>query len=373
MSGGASQRVLHVITSLEVGGAEGALATLIAALPPERRPLGVVSLGPRGPVADRIEALGVPVTALGLRPGRPSPFAFLRLARLIRRTRPAIVQSWMYHADLAALLALALSGCRRRTGLVWGIRCSDMDLADYSRALRLIIGVNARLSRRPDAVVANSRAGRDVHARRGFRPRAMPVVYNGVDTARFAPDPAARRAVREALCLAPDAVVVALVARVDPMKDHAGFLDAMARVTGATALLAGLGTSELPDAPHLLRLGRRDDVPRLLAAADIVVSGSAYGEGFSNALAEGMSAGLAPVATDVGDSAHLVGDCGLVVPPRDPAALAEALQALIDDPARRAELGRRARRRIEENFSPAACVDAFEAVYASLDRAARQG
>ncbi len=176
-----------------------------------------------------------------------------------------------------------------------------------------------------------------------------------------------RAAVRGELGIADDAILLAHVARVDPMKDHESFFAAMAQLPDLRALLIGAGTENLPEASNILRLGRRADVARLLAASDIVVSSSAFGEGFSNALAEGMACGLPAVATDVGDAGAIVGDTGLIVPARDPLALAGALRTLAQEPAAaRAERGRRARARIVENFAMARAVARFAELYASL-------
>jgi glycosyltransferase involved in cell wall biosynthesis len=114
-------------------------------------------------------------------------------------------------------------------------------------------------------------------------------------------------------------------------------------------------------------LGRRSDIPRLLAAADMVISSSAFGEGFSNALAEGMSAGLAPVATDAGDSGLIVGDTGPVVPARDPAALAAAMTALAAlDGYTLTKRGAAARARIIEHYRLPLAISRFEELYRSL-------
>jgi glycosyltransferase involved in cell wall biosynthesis len=155
--------------------------------------------------------------------------------------------------------------------------------------------------------------------------------------------------------------VIVHVARLDPMKDHATLLAALDRLPHVHAVLAGLGTETLTARPRLHRLGVRDDVPRLLAAADLFVSSSAFGEGFSNALAEAMAAGLTPVATDVGDARAIVGDCGFVVPPRDPAALAEAIAAALAGPAR----GATARARMLDRFTIAASAARFVALQES--------
>jgi len=362
------RKVLFVTTDLFIGGgAEGMLTRLATARPPLADEITVVSLL-RGPShVDELRAAGVTVVELDCAGPGGIVVGLRRLAKLIAEVRPEIVQGWMYHGDLAALIALGLSGRRRDTRLVWGIRCSELDFKRYGVGLRLVVRTCAALSGWPDLVTANSAAGLKSHLRLGYRPRRMEVVCNGIDTDRFQPDAAMRAAVRSELGIADDAILLSHVARVDPMKDHDSFLAAMAQLPGLRALLIGAGTENLPAAPNILRLGRRADVARLLAASDIVVSSSAFGEGFSNALAEGMACGLAAVATDVGDAGAIVGDSGLIVPARDPQALAGALRTLAQEPTMvRAERGKRARARIVENFAMARAVARFAGLYASL-------
>jgi len=360
----AAPKVMHVITGLHTGGAERMLCELVLAQRDRACPPTVVSLLSGGRIFERLTEANVPVVDFGMRRGRPGLSVVWRLAAYIRRARPDVIQSWMYHADLAATLALWLSGRRRCTRLFWGVRCSNMDLRRYGRGLAMVIDACSWLSGAPDAIVANSDEGRAFHERLGYRPRRFVVIENGTNTDVFRPDAAARRRVRAALGIAEDRPLLALVARVDPMKDHAGFLAALDRLQGVAALAIGRGTERLPDRPGLHRLGERGDVPDLLAAADLVVSSSAFGEGFSNALVEGMAAGLPAVATDVGDARRIVGDTGIVVPPGDPEALAAAIARLLGEaPQARARRRRQARRRIVDNFSLERAVAAFDALY----------
>jgi glycosyltransferase involved in cell wall biosynthesis len=354
---------MHVITGLGTGGAEAMLTALAVARVRDGAPTCVVSLLPGGANRARLAAAGVEVADLGMSRGRVGLGSLRRLARLIRAWRPDAIQSWMYHADLASLLALWLSGRRRATRLFWGVRCSDMDWSRYGALSRLVVRLCARLSPCPDAVTVNSEAGRAWHARLGYRPRRFVVVDNGLDPARFAPDAGARAAVRAELGLAPDALVVGAVARLDPMKDYPTLLAALGRLEGVVCVAVGKGTDTLPPTPGLRALGERGDVARLLNGFDIFVSASAFGEGFSNAVAEAMATGLPVVATDIGDARRIVGDAGVVVPPRDPAALAEAIRGLAADPARRRDLGARGRARVETQFTVARAAAAFEALY----------
>lgn len=354
-------RVLHLIAGLETGGAETMLATLVS-----QRPKGlaqsVVTMIPGGAQAERIQAAGIPLTDLGMGHGRPTLGGLLRLARLIRETEPDIVQGWMYHADLAALLALHLSGRRRRTKLLWNLRCSDMAGHRYGLFFRLVRAAWLRLAGKTDLVLANSQAGLDYHRKLGLAATATTrLLPNGIDTERFRPDPSARARVRGDLGIAHDRPVAINVARVDPMKDHAGLIAAAKLLPDVTLLLVGKGTEALASPPSVLGLGERRDVPDLLAAADLVVCSSAYGEGFSNALAEGMAAGLPAVATTVGDAQMILGETGRLCPPGDPPALATAMRATLQEPR-----GAAARARIVARYSIGACLDRFRDTYADL-------
>lgn len=360
-------RVLHVITGLGIGGAEATLVSLATSEQNSSRPLAVAALVGEGPNRDRLEAADVPVADLGMTRGRADLVGLMRLARLIRETRPEIVQSWMYHADLVSLLALWLSGRRRATRLVWNLRCSDMDTSRYPPGLAATIRACRLLSRLPNAVIANSEAGIAAHRAIGYRPKRFIHIDNGIDTHRFLPDPGARREVRRDLNIDDNSILIAIVGRVDPMKDHDMFLQVLDRLDHVRALAIGKGTELLPDLPRLFRLGSRDDVPRLLAACDVLVSTSRFGEGFPNAVGEAMSCGLPVVATDVGDTRRIVGETGIVVAPGDICALAAALQDLADNIGQRQRLGLAARRRIEEHFSLTRMEEAYSAAYRLLD------
>ena len=361
-------KVLHVITGLDTGGAEAQLAAMVTTMRPNRPDQRVVSLLPTGVVGDGLMAAGIPVDSLRMGRRGIDPRGIGRLVGIIRAFRPDAIQTWMYHADLVATLALLLSGGRRGTRLFWGVRCSDMDTRHYGARLRMVIRLCARLSPLAGAIVANSEAGRRVHEDLGYRPRRFLVIANGIDCARYRPDPRLRIAMRAELGIDAEMPLLAHVARVDPMKDHDTLLAALDRLPGVAVLCVGSGTEALPDRPSLLRLGRRTDLPRLYAAADLVISSSAFGEGFSNALAEGMAAGLPAVATDVGDARRIIGDAGRVVPPREPDALAAAVRDLLArPPEERTALAVAARARIVGAFSLARAVAAFDALHRGED------
>lgn len=351
--------VLHVITGLGVGGAETMLVQLATALQARGMPQHVVSLQ-SGELARSLRDRDVAVTTLDVRGTRQAPGALLRLTRLVGELRPALIQGWMYHGNIAAALAHRLAPGRAGRRLFWGLRASDMDSERYGR----INWLSARLSHWPDVVIANSAAGARFHTALGYRPRVLEIVPNGIDCDRFRPDEQLRRVVRAELGIAPDAVVAIHVARVDAMKDHSTFLAAMQRVPQVTGLLVGKGTDELPLPANIRALGLRSDVQRLYCAADIVVSSSAFGEGFSNVLAEGMAVGLIPVATDVGDAGVIVGDTGAIIPPRDAGALSNAITAAAGLPmGERRARAMAARARIEGQFTIENAIEAYARLY----------
>jgi glycosyltransferase involved in cell wall biosynthesis len=397
-SGGAANaerlRIVHVITGpLATGGAEVMLHALIQASDPERTAHEVISLTDLGCVADRIRELGVRTRALGMSRNRlriPNPLKVLRLASLIRELRPDVVQTWLYHADLIGGIAAKLAGGPR---IFWGIHNSTLDRTHSRRTTRWTVAVCARLSGVvPDGIVSVSRAALDLHVSAGYDPEKFTVIPNGFDLTRFRPDARQRRAARTELGVSEGAVVIGLVARMDPQKDHRNFLRAAALLARrrplARFLLCGEGATA--DNPALVRdiaehrlldrvllLGRRSDIPRVMNALDVGTLSSAFGEAFPLAIGEAMACGVPCVVTDLGDSAYLVGDTGRVVPPRDPEALAGAWQALVDaGPEARRALGRAARDRVAARFSLPYVADAYAELYwraLGRERSARVG
>jgi glycosyltransferase involved in cell wall biosynthesis len=332
----------------------------------------VVVLGTTGPFADELTARGVEVIELGMRPGRDVVRGLVRLVRTLRPRRPDVVLAWLAHASLLATLAAPLVG---RPRLVWLVRTSLESMTGIPWHGRLTLAVLARLSRRPDAIAVNSRAGQRDHERIGYRPRRWVLVPNRFDPDEWRPDPSDRAAVRAELGLADDELAVVHVARVHPVKDHPTVLAAFARLVEraprARLVCVGAGTESLVLAPAIADrvrlLGERGDVARLLRGMDLAVLGS-LAEGLPNALGEAMASGLPCVTTDVGDAAALVGPTGRTCPPGDPVALAESLAALLALPAaERAALGRAARERVLAAHGP----DVASAAYAGLwtDRA----
>lgn len=356
-------RILHVISGLGTGGAETMLVQLTSALKARGFDQHVVCLSVRGPNADEIEKRGVPVTALGVASLAAAPAAVICLCRAVRSFKPDVIQGWMYHGDLFATLAHLFSPGRARR-LFWNIRASNTDLGGYGNMLR----ISAMLSRIPDVVLANSQAGLDFHIAKGYRPRRPVVVPNGFDTSKFKPDVDTRRAVRKEFGIAENAVVAIHVARADPMKDHASFVQAMRLLPQVRAIMAGTGTEGLDVPANVLALGVRKDVARLFAASDIVVSSSVFAEGFSNILAEGMSTGLVPVTTDIGDARLIVGDVGYIVRLRDPQALVKAIGHIAALPeAERRERGLAARARILDRFTLEKAVNRFAGLYSGIE------
>jgi len=364
-------KVLHVITGLRVGGAERMLASVATSRQTNLSHSVVALVG--GPIAQSLRCSGVPLEILGMGYGPSSLAAVWRLTRLIRHERPDVIQSWMYHGDVTATLALVASGLRRGTRLVWGLRSSNLDARAYGLAFRLMRRLWLGLSSTPDLVIANSAAGVDAHIALGAKLRAVRVVANGVDTSIFKPDAAARARLRAEWGVAEDARVFVRAARVDPMKDHATFLSVIDRLDPGSVygVLVGTGTEALPRRANVIVLGERHDLAAVYAAGDVVVSSSAFGEGFPNTLAEGMACGLPAIATDVGDTRTIVGDTGVICPPRDVEALAAAARDLLkESPAARARRSEAARRQITENFSLDRAIAHFTEAYRDVIGAA---
>ena len=377
-------RISHVITDLNAGGAERMLVNLATRLDRSIFSNEVISLIEPGVMADELNAAGIPVINLNMRRGKPSPVGMLTLVRHLRRSKPTILQSWLYHADLAATLA---SWTVPGSALVWNIRCSDLPGQSDAGRLGRLVKLLARLSTWPRAVICNSRAGREFHAAFGYHPRRWVDIPNGVDTARFHPRPEARHALRQQIGLAAHGPVIGLVARFHPMKDVPTFLHAARQFADVnpgvhfvvcgdgfdpnnSEVLALIAQARLTDQVHLL--GVRNDMESVYPAFDVLTLSSAYGEGFPNVLIEAMACGVPCVATDVGDSRAIVADAGLIVPPRDPEALARAWNTVATGPMSET-MSKHARARAADQFGIDRVCLLYETLYRELSQRDQRG
>jgi glycosyltransferase involved in cell wall biosynthesis len=354
-------RVLFLARSLGYGGAERQLVELARALSKRGLEILVACFYDPGPLAEELRHAGVDVVSLGKR-GRWDTRRFLRsLVSLVGRTRPDILHSYLPEPNLVAA-SLKLRYPRQR--IVWGVRASNMDFAEYGFVSRLSFAATIAMSRIPELIIANSVAGATYHVSRGYPADRLQVIPNGVDTSRFRPDPIRREGLRRALGVDAASLLIGHVGRIDVMKDHATLLRAAQRFasedSSARFLCVGTGSAayehEIRALSEHLGLSRiltwmppRPDTESVYNACDVVTSSSAFGEGFPNVIAEAMACGVPCVVTDVGDSRLVVGEDGLTVPPKRPDLLAQAWSGLFGQLSE--SLSARCRNRIVENFS----------------------
>jgi len=398
------KRILHVITGLGTGGAEMVLCKLLTGLagvgsahfPREKQASApedlvfdsmVVALrGKGGPLSNRIANLGVSVVELRLEAPSQWFAALKKLFHLIRKSRPDCIQGWMYHGNLVAtLLASAWRMAGSSPPLLWSVHATLEGFRATKRSTSMLIRCGAWLSRWPVYIRYASYRSALEHEAAGYRRSATLIIPNGFDTEEFSPNAASRERLRSSQGFATDTPLIGLVARYHPMKDHAGFIQAAAMVCesgrnrslpGFVLMGSGVEQSNM-ELVSLIRstgwsgrfrlLGDCRETASVMAGIDVLCVSSRYGEAFPNVIGEAMACGVPCVTTDVGDAAIIVGTTGRVVPPGDPEALARSLNEILEmDAQDRAELGRKARARIVQEYPVQRMVREYRALYSRV-------
>ncbi|MGK7887256.1 MAG: glycosyltransferase family 4 protein [Crocosphaera sp.] len=378
-------KILYMVTSLNTGGAEMMLYKLLSRISREHFEPVVIYLTEGGQLVQGISDLDIPVYSLNMNPQKPRLPAIWRLINLIRTIKPDIIQGWMYHANLAAQFATLLTF--RAVPTIWNIRHSVYSLNYEKPTTAKIIKFLGRISSFPKSIIYVSQISAKQHERLGYKDHKSVVIPNGFEPEIFTPSTDARDGLRQELGLTENAIVIGLIARYHPMKDHGNFLSAAILLLkkfpdvhfvlvgtgvhkGNSDLVSLLSDLKLINDSHFHFLGERQDISKITAGLDLASLVSAWGEGFPNVVGEAMSCGVPCVVTDVGDSAWIVGTTGKVVPPRSPEKLAQAWQEMIElGQDKRNELGSLARQRIIENFSLDAIVNQYEQLYATFEPA----
>lgn len=368
-------KVVHIITDLDIGGAEMVLYRLLRGSSEHISDVAVISLRGDGEVGGLIRNLGVSLHALNLGSGVGQLAGIRKVRNLLTEMRPSLVQTWMYHADLIGGL-----GTRRlRIPVVWGVHSGPPPGGLKGMWMRVALLAFGLLSRRITArIICCSQESFDVHRGFAYPPGKMTVVRNGFESLTC--DRAlARRSISAELNIPEDEPIIIRVGRYHPQKDHATMLSAFERVIGAGIpahlVLVGDGMDPRNDffrdtlqnpitRARIHLLGARGDVSKLLAGSDVSVSSSSFGEGLPLVLGESMSVGTPVVATDVGDSMSMIDDSERVTPPRDPQSLAIALARVLRlTQAERNELGEKDRGRVSELYSIESMIEGYLDVY----------
>jgi glycosyltransferase involved in cell wall biosynthesis len=372
-------KVLHIITGLNQGGAESILSSLVLAT------LGdvhhtVVSMLDDGVYGGRLRDQGVRVEALNMKRGKVTLAPVLALRHILKTARPDVVQTWMYHANLLGGIVAKLTGC---DNIIWGIHHSNLD-SGRNKAVTIQIARFCALVSRwvPAAIACCSSEATRLHQSLGYRRDKFRIIPNGYDLACFRPDEVLRTRLRAEFGVGDNELLLGLVGRWDPQKDHANLFGALSHLAkggmhfrcilvgsnmtntnkGLLALIANTGLQE-----QIIMAGPRTDIPAIMNGLDIHVL-SSMGEAFPNVVAESMACGTPCVTTNVGDAAIIVGNREWVAPPTNPAALAFCIRKVFADLQRdgRDFIGCRCRERIVANFSMERMVDSYKNLWAEV-------
>jgi glycosyltransferase involved in cell wall biosynthesis len=365
-------KLLQMLTNFHIGGTERQVANLARGIDASQFDLHLACLHNSGELLAELETLRVPRSEfrIGRLYSPKTLWQGVRLAQYVRRNLIQIVHSYGFYPNVFTVPVARLAGA---SIVVASIRNTCDLLTPLQRRLQKLV---CRLA---DCVLVNAEAIRENLVEEGYDPSKIVVIRNGITLSRFAKRERAA-VIRQELGFPPTARLVGVFSRLNPMKGIPYFLDAATvlaeRFPDVCFLVVGDGAikRELEEQARRMGLGRRiaftgfrSDVPELLSEAAVSVLPS-LSEGTSNTLLESMAAGIPVIATRVGGNPEVIEDgvSGLLVPPRDSAALAAATARLLEDEALAARLGEAGMRRVSELFSIEGSVHETEHLYQRL-------
>ncbi len=372
-------KVTHLITGLNIGGAETMLYKLLSGYDRTKFVMDVISLTDIGSVGERIQNLEIPVCVLRMRKNPFLLFDLLRLIRILKKNQSDVLQTWMYHANFVGSLVIPFL---KNTELIWNITRSYLKFGTTKYSTFFTAKFCTYLSGfLPKRIVCCARSAVNFHVKFGYCKAKMLVITNGFDLSIFKPDHLSYLSVRKELNLSKSDIIVGIVARFHPDKDYANFIKAAKIISqdmenvnfvccGESVDWQNLDLKNLIESVGLLErfhlMSERDDVPRLLSAFNILVS-SSLTEGFSNVIGEAMACGTLCVVTDVGDSAEIVVDRSCLVPSADSQALANAIKRMLSMNSERCEkLKKSGRNHIQNFYSLKYVIDQYQNLYEGI-------
>lgn len=333
------KKILHIITGLNDGGAEGVLSRMCLVEPDKHQ---VISLMDMGKYGDILKKAGIPVYCMNMNPSKISFRQIINLYKTIRKISPEIVQTWMYHADIIGGVVAKVA---RVPHVFWGIRHSNLSKGTIKKSTYIIVRICALLSRfLPKKIISCSRDAIFSHGEQGYCISKFELIQNGYDLDKFKPFLMQENSFNFCAINKP---IIAMVARYDIQKDHKNLIKALAilkeRKVEIHTVLVGTGmtienfelvelikTNGLVIGEDITLFGRCNNIPSLMNAIDIHVL-SSLGEAFPNVLAEAMACGIPCISTNVGDAKEIIDQYGWIVPPKNSEELAEAILLALNE------------------------------------------
>lgn len=368
-------QVLHIITGLSDGGAEAVLYRLCQ-FDNENNHV-VISLQNEDKYGPLLKDLGIDVYTLDFLNGKVRMLGLVKLFYLIKKIKPDVIQTWMYHADFIGGVVGRIAGIKN---IVWGLHHTTLVKEKSKRSTILIAKINAFLSNFvPKKIIYCASKSKEVQESIGFKKAKGIVIPNGYDIASFTQNSSMGTAFRDELNISSETLLIGHVGRYNPQKDHRTLIEAFsilkekklnfnAVIVGTNLdndnhkLLKILNENNLKDDVFLL--GKRSDIPYVMNGIDLFVLSSAFGEAFPNVLNESMACGTPCVATDVGDSSIIIGKTGWITNVQDPHSIANAIIKAAEEKLSNntAWMQRKVncRERIVENFSIEKMVNRYK-------------
>ena len=357
-------KVAFIIRDLNYGGAQRQLITLVKGINKQSFDVTLLYFYSGGILLKDLKDSGCRIICLEKQARWDVLGFFWRLFQHLKTINPDVLHGYLGESNLVTIF---LKPFFPSTRIIWGIRESNTPSDRYGWLGLILSLLGIFLSVFTDLIVVNSHAGKDYCISQGYAADKMVVISNGIDTERFQPDSEAGAKVRAEWGVSENTILIGLVGRLDPMKDHPTFLKAVALLSrqrqDVRFVCVGVGeetyakelyqlTNNLGISEQVIWAGGRSDMPAVFNALNITCSSSSYGEGFPNVIGEAMACGVPCVVTDVGDSAWIVGDTGIVVSPENPEALAAGWNSLLNlTLIDRVALTEKSRKTIIENFS----------------------
>ena len=369
---------LHIITSLNIGGAESMLHRLIKFKPELIDSTIVVSLTDDGKIGLMLKDMGVTVISLEMHNWFSILSVIFKLKKIIQKEKPKIIHTWMYHANLLGGIAALMANNKN---IIWSIRRSNLKYSE-SISTFFVMKIGALLSNIiPRKIVSVAESGVKNHEKYGYKKNKMIVIPNGFDLIKLKRDLLQRKIIRRKLDIFDDQLIIGSVGRFHDSKDYESLVASAPAVIrkfkNIKYMLIGRDIdsknftlmnwiAKTGYSSHFLLLGEINDVAKYMSAMDIFCL-SSITEGFPNVVGEAMSMALPCVVTDVGDIKKLVGDTAIIVEPSNKQMLSQGLcEMLSHNTVKRNKIGLKGRQKVEEEFPLSLICKKYYDLYASM-------